>query len=51
MLLQWEVLETIGFTSQRRRMSVVVRNVQTKEVVVFSKGADDRLLPLVSEGA
>ena len=38
--LQYEVLDVLEFSSARRRMSIVVRNSQTRAISLLSKGAD-----------
>ncbi|KAG6422236.1 hypothetical protein SASPL_118801 [Salvia splendens] len=44
--LRYEVLDTLEFTSDRKRMSVVVRDCQSGEIFLLSKGADETILPL-----
>jgi len=44
------VLATLEFTSDRKRMSVLLRNKQTNELRLYIKGADDKILPLLKEG-
>lgn len=43
--LQYEVLDTLEFTSDRKRMSVVVRDCQNGKIILMSKGADETMLP------
>ena len=45
----WEVLVEVPFNSDRKRMSVVARNPNTKQYVLMTKGADSMMLPLVSD--
>jgi phospholipid-translocating ATPase len=45
---RWTLLHELPFTSERKRMSVVVRHEGSGECVVFSKGADDVMLPLLA---
>ncbi|KDP24096.1 hypothetical protein JCGZ_25753 [Jatropha curcas] len=47
-VLHYEVLETLEFTSDRKRMSVVVRDCQNGKVILLSKGADEAILPYAS---
>ncbi|XP_054550775.1 phospholipid-transporting ATPase VA isoform X2 [Talpa occidentalis] len=53
--LTFELLHTLGFDSIRKRMSVVIRNPLTNEIIVYTKGADsvvmDLLLPCSSDDA
>ncbi|XP_039630996.1 probable phospholipid-transporting ATPase VB isoform X2 [Polypterus senegalus] len=46
-ILTFEVLRTLAFDSARKRMSVVVRHPLTKEVVVYTKGADSVIMDLL----
>lgn len=41
---QYDVLKVIEFSSDRKMMTVVVRNCQSKQVLVFSKGASDSMM-------
>ncbi|KAK6919617.1 P-type ATPase, C-terminal, partial [Dillenia turbinata] len=43
--IQYELLDTLEFTSDRKRMSVVVRDCQNGKVILMSKGADEAILP------
>ncbi|KAK4708304.1 hypothetical protein R3W88_029229 [Solanum pinnatisectum] len=49
-LVQYEVLDTLEFTSERKRMSVVVRDCQNGNIVLLSKGADEAILPHAHAG-
>lgn len=49
-VIQYEVLDTLEFTSDRKRMSVVVRNYQTGKILLLSKGADEAILPCAYTG-
>jgi magnesium-transporting ATPase (P-type) len=44
----FELLEVIEFTSDRKRMSCIVR-CPNGEIKVLSKGADSKLVPLLKE--
>lgn len=48
--LQYEVLEILEFTSDRKRMSVVVRDCQSGKIILLSKGADEAVLPYAHAG-
>lgn len=50
-LLTFEVLFTLGFDSNRKRMSVVVRHPLTKEIIVYTKGADSVIMDLLEDPA
>jgi len=45
----WFLLQTIEFTSSRKRMTSDFRN-PNNEIIVFSKGADSVLFPLCQSG-
>ncbi|KAK7272394.1 hypothetical protein RJT34_28947 [Clitoria ternatea] len=49
-ILQFEVLETLEFTSDRKRMSVVVKDCQNGKILLLSKGADEAILPYARAG-
>lgn len=40
----YEIMHTLDFDSERKRMSVLVRDLQRKEYVLFCKGADSSML-------
>ncbi|KAL3655625.1 Alanine aminotransferase 2 [Castilleja foliolosa] len=44
-LIRYEVLDVLEFTSDRKRMSVVVKDCQSGKIVLLSKGADEAILP------
>ncbi|KAL6652954.1 hypothetical protein ACP70R_011879 [Stipagrostis hirtigluma subsp. patula] len=46
----YELLNTLEFTSDRKRMSVVVKEGQTGKILLLSKGADEAILPRSSPG-
>ncbi|KGL81900.1 putative phospholipid-transporting ATPase VB, partial [Tinamus guttatus] len=50
-LLTFDILYTLGFDSVRKRMSVVVRHPQTKEIIVYTKGADSVIMDLLDDPA
>lgn len=41
----YDILKILEFTSDRKRMSIVLRDQETKEIIVFSKGADEVMIP------
>ncbi|XP_055833092.1 phospholipid-transporting ATPase 2 isoform X1 [Solanum dulcamara] len=49
-LVQYEVLDTLEFTSERKMMSVVVRDCQNGNIILLSKGADEAILPHAHAG-
>ncbi|XP_031255329.1 phospholipid-transporting ATPase 2 [Pistacia vera] len=49
-VLHYEVLEILEFTSDRKRMSVVVRDCQSGKIILLSKGADEAVLPYAHAG-
>ncbi|MEE6478771.1 hypothetical protein FKM82_011992 [Ascaphus truei] len=50
-LLTFDLLYTLGFDSVRKRMSVVVRHPITKEIIVYTKGADSSIMDLLDDPA
>ncbi|GKU93088.1 hypothetical protein SLEP1_g6716 [Rubroshorea leprosula] len=50
LIIQYEILETLEFTSDRKRMSVVVKDCQNGKILLLSKGADEAILPCASAG-
>ncbi|XP_063946684.1 phospholipid-transporting ATPase 2 isoform X4 [Daucus carota subsp. sativus] len=49
-LLQYELLDTLEFTSDRKKMSIVVRDCQSGKIFLLSKGADEAILPCACTG-
>ncbi|KAA8526350.1 hypothetical protein F0562_008447 [Nyssa sinensis] len=49
-IVQYEVLDTLEFTSDRKRMSVVVKDCKSGNIVLLSKGADEAILPYACAG-
>ena len=47
--LRFKLLNTLEFNSTRKRMSVVIKDMQTNEILLLSKGADSIMLPLISD--
>lgn len=50
LLLRYEVLDILEFTSDRKRMSVVVKCCLSGKIYLLSKGADEAILPLARSG-
>ncbi|XP_039199502.1 probable phospholipid-transporting ATPase VB isoform X3 [Crotalus tigris] len=48
-LLTFDLLFTLGFDSSRKRMSVVVRHPLTKEIIVYTKGADSAIMDILED--
>ncbi|RXH90418.1 hypothetical protein DVH24_035182 [Malus domestica] len=48
--IQYEALEILEFTSDRKRMSVVVKDCQNGRIILLSKGADEAILPYACAG-
>lgn len=49
-IIQYEVLDTLEFTSDRKRMSVVVKDCQNGKIFLLSKGADEAIIPYACAG-
>ncbi|XP_042504200.1 phospholipid-transporting ATPase 2-like [Macadamia integrifolia] len=50
LVIQYEVLDTLEFTSDRKRMSVVVKDCQNGKIIMLSKGADEAIFPYACSG-
>lgn len=46
-LLKFEVLQLFPFTSESKRMSIIVRDTETGEITFYEKGADVVMIPRV----
>ncbi|KAF0293172.1 putative phospholipid-transporting ATPase VA [Amphibalanus amphitrite] len=46
-LVEFEILNVLPFDSDRKRMSVILRHVATQQIILYTKGADSNMLPLV----
>ncbi|TVU13805.1 hypothetical protein EJB05_37233, partial [Eragrostis curvula] len=46
----YELLHVLEFTSDRKRMSVVVKEDQTGKIILLSKGADESIIPRSDPG-
>ena len=42
-LKEYEIIETLEFDSNRKRMSVIVRDLETQQFILFCKGADSAI--------
>ncbi|XAR55536.1 Phospholipid-translocating ATPase [Bertholletia excelsa] len=49
-IVQYEVLDTLEFTSERKRMSVVAKDCRSGKIFLLSKGADEAILPHARAG-
>lgn len=49
-MIQYEILDILEFTSDRKRMSVVVKDLQNGVILLLTKGADEVILPYASHG-
>ncbi|KAK9150198.1 hypothetical protein Syun_008507 [Stephania yunnanensis] len=49
-ILKYEILDTLEFTSERKRMSVVVRDFQDGKILLLTKGADEAVFPYACSG-
>ncbi|KAL8130050.1 hypothetical protein V2J09_019205 [Rumex salicifolius] len=48
--LHYELLDILEFTSERKRMSVVIKDCKNGKIILLSKGADEVILPCASVG-
>ena len=46
-LMEFDILQLFPFTSETKRMGIIVRDRQTDEIIFFLKGADTVMLPIV----
>eukprot|EP00249_Psilotum_nudum_P019167 c27124_g1_i1 orf=428-3133(+) len=49
-LLKYQILDVLEFTSDRKKMSVVVREYSSKRLILLIKGADEVIFPLAHNG-
>lgn len=42
---RWRQLKCFEFSSDRKMMSRIVRNEETGQIILFTKGADDSIIP------
>ena len=42
---EWKTLKYFEFTSERKIMTRVLKNTETGQVMVFTKGADSSIIP------
>ena len=47
---QFDILENFPFTSESKRMGIIVRHRETKKIVFYVKGADIAMLSKVKPG-
>ncbi|KAJ7549483.1 hypothetical protein O6H91_07G055400 [Diphasiastrum complanatum] len=47
---EYEVLDVLEFTSDRKRMSIVTRESGTRKLMLLSKGADEAIFPVLCSG-
>jgi magnesium-transporting ATPase (P-type) len=48
--MRYEILDILEFTSDRKRMSVIVWDCQSGKIFLLSKGADEAMLPCAYSG-
>ncbi|XP_036320594.1 probable phospholipid-transporting ATPase VD isoform X2 [Rhagoletis pomonella] len=47
-IIEYEVLKILPFDSNRKCMSIVVRRTGTQEIILYSKGADSSIMPVLA---
>jgi len=47
--VEFEVLHVLTFDSTRKRMSIIVRHPLTKEIIIYTKGADSAVLSILAK--
>ena len=48
--MTYEILDTFEFTSDRKRMSIILKS-ESGEIIMFAKGADSVMIPRMSSGS
>lgn len=48
-ILRYKLLNTCEFTSTRKRQSSILQNLETKEIILYTKGADNVIKELLSK--
>lgn len=48
---QYELLEVLEFDSTRRRMSVIVRQIKSNQIMLLTKGAESNVLPICTKSS
>jgi phospholipid-translocating ATPase len=43
---EYQILKVIEFSSDRKMMSVIVKSKDNGKILAFTKGADDKILPI-----
>lgn len=46
---EYEMLQVLPFDSDRKCMSIVVRKLDTNEIILYSKGADSAIIPMLRD--
>ncbi|XP_068140555.1 phospholipid-transporting ATPase VD isoform X1 [Drosophila tropicalis] len=46
--VEYEILKILPFDSSRKCMSIVVRRVGTQEIILYTKGADSSIMPVLA---
>lgn len=46
--VEYEILKILPFDSSRKCMSIVVRQTGTQEIVLYTKGADSSIMPVLA---
>ena len=49
-ILKYKVLQVLEFDSDRKRMSVILNDMQTNEIILFTKGAESSVFKCCSKG-
>ncbi len=46
-LLEYDILQVFPFTSETKRMGIIIKDKQTNEIIFYLKGADTVMQPIV----
>ncbi|KRX04582.1 P-type ATPase, cytoplasmic domain N [Pseudocohnilembus persalinus] len=48
-ILKYKLLQLLEFSFERKRMSVIVQDLQTNQIIVYTKGADSKIHELIDK--
>ena len=46
-VVEYEVLKMLPFDSSRKCMSIVIRQTGSQEIILYTKGADSSIMPVL----
>ena len=48
-LKKYEILACLEFSSERKRMSIIVKEPDSNKIIMYTKGADSMIIPKLSK--